>query len=117
MRWIRRELSLPGSLAGSPSSPTSLGREVLRPRLTARFVTLTRYLIVCHKRLHTYPGGVAKVQILRRLRLFVRRLRLYREKFLSVEKTSEQQHQKYRPLHFLRKVPHNMLPTTVRLPS
>ena len=45
---------------GSPSSPAFLGQAVLSPRLTACFVTLTRYLIVC---------GLAKIQIVRRLRL------------------------------------------------
>ena len=42
---------------------------------------------------------------------------LYRAKFLFIEKTSEQQHQNYRLLHFLRKVPHNTVTTTDHLPS
>ena len=54
---------------GSPSSPAFIGQEVLSPRLAVCFVTLTRSPIVFQRRLHTYPGGLAKIQIVHRLRV------------------------------------------------
>ena len=49
MGWICPELRLP-RVALVPCFPRA---GVLNPRLAVGFVTLTRYLIVCHKRLHT----------------------------------------------------------------